>query len=88
MGTIDTSTSTGQNFATWLGDVGALSGPDQITLDATRFDVASVNPPSEQFIYVPAPQQTLQFDFFTPVGSPWPSSAGASSTATSTSSIR
>ncbi len=69
-GTIDTSTKTGTEFATWLGDVGALSAPDQITLEATRFDVTSVNAPSEQFIYVPSPQQTLQFDFFTPVGSP------------------
>jgi hypothetical protein len=76
-GIIDTSTTTGQNLATWLGDVGALSGADQIALDATRFDVASVNPPSEQFIYATQPQtQTLQFDFYTPVGSPMAQQCG------------
>ncbi len=76
VGTIDTSTMTGQDFATWLGDVGALSGPDQITLAATRFDVSSVNPPSEQFIFASNPQQTLQYDFYTPVGSPMAQQCG------------
>jgi hypothetical protein len=75
VGSIDTSTTLGQDFDTWLGAVGALSGPGQITLEATRDNVASVNPPSEQFIYddntpeAGAPH-TLQFDFYTPVGTP------------------
>jgi hypothetical protein len=76
VGTIDTSTMTGLNYATWLGEVGALSGPDQITLAATRFDVSSVNAPSEQFIFASNPQQTLQFDFYTPVGSPMAQQCG------------
>jgi len=76
-GIIDTSTSTGQNFATWLGDVGALSGADQMTLNATRFDVESVIPPTEQIIYATQPQtQTLQLDFYTPVGSPMAQQCG------------
>jgi hypothetical protein len=75
VGTIDTTSSTGKDFAVWLGDVGALSGPDQITLAATRFDVSSVNAPSEQFI-ASGPQQTLQFDFYTPVGTPMAQQCG------------
>ncbi len=70
IGTIDTSTTTGSDLAAWLGLVGVLSGPDQITLSSTRFNVTSVIPPTEQFIYGTAPQQTLQLDFFTPVGNP------------------
>jgi hypothetical protein len=67
-GTIDTSFVEGQNFATWLEDVGALSAPDQIALDNVRYDVLSINPPTDQFIY--APSQVLQMGFFTPVGEP------------------
>ena len=75
-GNIDTTSATGQDFATWLGLVGALSAPDQITLANTRFDVTTVLPPSEQFIYATGPQQTLQFDFYTPVGSPMAQQCG------------
>ncbi len=67
---VDTSFKKGQDFAAWLGNVGALSGPGQITLYATRHDLDSVNPPSEQFIYATGPQQTLHYDFYTPVGQP------------------
>jgi hypothetical protein len=68
-GYIDTSTAKGQDFATWLGVVGALSGPDQVSLVNTRFDVSSVNPPSEQYIYATSPYQlTLQYGFYTPIG--------------------
>jgi hypothetical protein len=70
VGTIDTTSATGQQFQAWLGDVNALTGPGQITLANTRYDVLSVNPPSEQFIYATPPQQTLQFDFYTPIGKP------------------
>jgi hypothetical protein len=76
VGSIDTTSSTGQQFAAWLGDVGALSAPGQITLANTRYDVLSANPPSEQFIYATPPQQTLQFDFYTPVGSPMAQQCG------------
>jgi hypothetical protein len=74
VGTIDTGSATGAEFATWLGDVGALSGPDQITLDATRDNVTSVNPPSEQ--YIAGVGHTLQFGFYTPVGSPMAQQCG------------
>jgi hypothetical protein len=70
-GFVDTSSAKGQDLATWLGVVGALSGPDQVSLVNTRFDVASVNPPSEQYIYATSPYPlTLQYGFYTPVGSP------------------
>jgi hypothetical protein len=69
-GIIDTSTQKGQDFASWLGNVGALSGPAQIDLRNTRFDVLSVNAPTEQLIYAQNPAQTLHFDFTTPIGSP------------------
>jgi hypothetical protein len=64
VGTIDTSFVEGQSFATWLQDVGALSAPDQISLENVRYDVLNVVPPTNQFIY--APQQVLQLGFFTP----------------------
>jgi hypothetical protein len=67
-GSIDTSSLDGQSFATWLGNVGALSAPDQIALQLVRYDVDSVIPPTTQLIY--APEQVLQMSFFTPVGSP------------------
>jgi hypothetical protein len=66
VGTIDTTFVEGQSFATWLQGVGALSAPDQISLENVRYDVLSVVPPTNQFIY--APQQVLQLGFFTPVG--------------------
>ncbi|HEY3816315.1 MAG TPA: hypothetical protein VGL81_04040 [Polyangiaceae bacterium] len=68
VGTIDTTFVEGQSFATWLQDVGALSGPDQISLENVRYDVLGVVPPTNQFIY--APQQVLQLSFFAPVGQP------------------
>ena len=68
VGTIDTTFVEGQSFATWLKDVGALSAPDQISLENVRYDVLNIVPPTNQFIY--APQQVLQLGFFTPVGQP------------------
>ena len=67
-GTIDTSTVEGQSLATWLQDVNALSGPDEIALQNVRDDVQSINSPTTQLIT--APGQTLQFAFYTPVDSP------------------
>lgn len=65
---IDTSFQKGKDFATWLGNVGALSGPNQISLTNPRQDVISVVPPSEQFVYATSPSNmTLYYDFFTPV---------------------
>jgi hypothetical protein len=70
-GYIDTTSAKGQDLATWLGVVGALSGPDQVSLVNTRYDVASVNPPSEQYIYATMPSPlSLQYGFYTPVGLP------------------
>lgn len=66
VGTIDTSFQKGQDFASWLGTVGALSGPDQISIVNSRDDIDSVVPPSQQFIYTP--NQVLQYAFNTPVG--------------------
>ena len=70
-GIVDTSSTDGQNFAAWLGDVGALSGPGQMALQATRQDVSNVIPPTTQLMYATQPaQQTLQLAFLTPVGKP------------------
>jgi hypothetical protein len=66
-GTIDTSFQKGQDFATWLQAVGALSGPNQIVIDNVREDLDSVTPPSQRFIYGPGP---FQYAFYTPVGQP------------------
>ena len=68
VGTIDTSFLEGQNFATWLQGVGALSAPDEISLENVRDDLLRVVPPTDQFIY--APDQVLQMGFYTPVGQP------------------
>jgi hypothetical protein len=76
-GIVDTSTQKGTDFSSWLQNVGALSGPSQMSLTNTRDDVASVNAPSEQFIYATTPQQqTLQYDFYTPVGQPMAQQCG------------
>jgi hypothetical protein len=68
VGNIDTSFLEGQNFASWLKDVGALSAPDQMALENVRDDVTSVVAPTDRFIY--ATDQVLQLGFFTPVGEP------------------
>jgi hypothetical protein len=68
VGNIDTSSVEGQNFETWLANVGALSGPGQISLQNVRDDVVGINPPTQQFIYTF--QQVLQLGFYTPVGAP------------------
>ena len=54
VGTIDTSFLEGQSFATWLQGVGALSGPDQISLTSVRDDVVGVVAPTSRFIYAPS----------------------------------
>ncbi len=73
-GFIDTSSTKGQQLATWLAVVGALSsdaGAPQLSLVNTRFDVASVVPPAQQYIYATSPYQlTLQYGFYTPIGTP------------------
>jgi hypothetical protein len=68
VGTVDTTFLEGQSFATWLQTVGALSGPNQISLTNVRDDVAGVVAPTQRFIY--ASGQVLQLGFFTPVGQP------------------
>jgi hypothetical protein len=69
---IDTSFQKGQDLAAWLGNVGALSGPDQIQVQAPRNDTTSVNvPPSQQFLSADpsmSPNNPLEFTFNTPVG--------------------
>ena len=76
-GIVDTSSTDGQNFAIWLGDVGALSGPGQMSLQATRQDVGNVIPPTTQLMYATVPaQQALQLAFYTPVGKPMAQQCG------------
>ena len=68
--TIDTSFQKGQDYATWLQTVGALSGPDQIALVDGRHDVNAVNAPSQQFMYIPNQSAVMQYAFDTPVNVP------------------
>ncbi len=71
---VDTSFAKGNDFATWLGIVGALSNPSppQIMVNQPRRDTDGANvPPSQQFLYgdpnaFPQPS-TLEFTFNTPV---------------------
>jgi hypothetical protein len=67
-GTIDTSFQKGQDFATWLNGVGALSGPNQIQIQNSRQDVTGVVAPTQQFITMPG--EVFQLGFYTPVGQP------------------
>jgi hypothetical protein len=70
-GFVDTSNPKGQQLETWLGVVNALSAPDQLALVNTRFDVSSVVPPAQQYVYATSPyQMTLQYGFQTPIGVP------------------
>lgn len=70
-GVIDTSFVNGQALATWLGIVGALSGPNQIPIVEPRYNINSVTPPSQQFVYeLGGNSLPLQYAFYTPVGSP------------------
>jgi hypothetical protein len=70
---IDVSFQKGQDLSSWLGNLSpsALSGTNQIMVQAPRNDVTSVNvPPSQQFLYADpqtATQTPLEFTFNTPV---------------------
>jgi hypothetical protein len=67
-GVIDTSFPKGQAFATWLGVVNALSGPDQITIQQPRHDAEAAITPAQRWIYSPNPQSLQHYTFNTPVG--------------------
>jgi hypothetical protein len=71
-GVVDTSFKKGQDFATWLQGVGALSAPDQLQIQNARQDLVSISSASQQFLYTTStvPQSPLQFGFNTPVGQP------------------
>jgi hypothetical protein len=74
--TVETDTAKnpkGPKFAEWLGKVGALSSsaPPTLTVAEARYDVASVNAPTQQWLtFTPAAGVTapLHFTFNTPVG--------------------
>jgi hypothetical protein len=69
---IDVSFQKGKDLSAWLNNVNALSGINQIQVQAPRNDVTSVNvPPSQQFLYADPseqPNNPLEFTFNTPVG--------------------
>ncbi len=69
---VDTSFQKGQDFSTWLGDVGAQSGPGQLQIVNARSDLVSIASVSQQFLYTTASgvQAPLQYGFYTPVGQP------------------
>ncbi|MBI5481261.1 MAG: hypothetical protein HY906_20550 [Deltaproteobacteria bacterium] len=71
-GTIDTSFPKGQAFSQWLGVVGALVGPNQITINDWRHDLDSVYPAptAQRWIYAGATSFVEHATFNTPVGTP------------------
>lgn len=70
-GVIDTSFVNGQALATWLGIVGALSGPNQFAIVEPRYNLDAVTPPSQRFVYeLGGNNRPLQYAFYTPVGTP------------------
>jgi hypothetical protein len=69
-GVIDTSFASGQALSTWMNGIGALSGPNQFQIVDPRYNINSVTPPSQRFVYdLNGQQLPLQYAFYTPVGS-------------------
>jgi hypothetical protein len=69
-GLLDTSFPKGQAFSTWLGVVGALSGPNQITIQQPRHDAEAAVPPAQRWIYSQGPSTLQHYTFNTPVSAP------------------
>ena len=68
-GVVDVSFVNGQALSTWLGIVGALSGPNQFPIVDPRFNINSVTSPSQRFVYdLNNGGLPLQYAFYTPVG--------------------
>jgi hypothetical protein len=69
---VDSSWSEGRDFARWLGAVGALDGDGGLPIDAAEVttSVASLNPPTVQWVFdpSPAPASPKLLSFETPIG--------------------
>jgi hypothetical protein len=72
---INTSFSSGMTFDSWLGNVGALNSDGTITLTNVAASINTVNSPTLQWIYGPAPtgdsgiiDPTKYMSFGTPIG--------------------
>jgi hypothetical protein len=71
--TIDTGSTKGQAFASWLTDVGASTTPGHLTISSARHDVDQVNPPATEWIHdSTAPNEPFYFSFDTPLGATAP----------------
>jgi hypothetical protein len=71
-GVVDTAFANGQALSTWLGLVGALSGPNQFPVDQPRYNINSVAAPAAQrFVYDQGGSNLpFQYAFYTPVAVP------------------
>jgi hypothetical protein len=68
---IDTSFPKGQAFSQWVSNVGAASGPDQITIHVARHDLDDpLFAPSQRFIYSTNPSTIQHYAFNTPWSQP------------------
>jgi hypothetical protein len=70
-GLIDTSFPKGIAFSQWVSNVGASSGPNQITIHVARHDLDSpLFSPSQRFIYSNNPSTIQHYAFNTPWSRP------------------
>jgi hypothetical protein len=68
---IDTSSAAGAAFARWMTASGALSeGETSIEVIDPRYDLKSVRPPSQRWLYTDAPTSVQEYTFNTPVEAP------------------
>jgi hypothetical protein len=71
--TIDTGSTKGQAFASWLSDVGASTTPGHLTVSSARHLAHDVNPPATEWIHdTTAPTEPFYFSFETPLGATAP----------------
>lgn len=77
-GVVDTAFANGQALSTWLGIVGALSGPNQLAINQPRYNINSVAAPiSQRFVYdFGGSNLPFQYAFYTPVAAPPPLQCG------------
>jgi hypothetical protein len=65
---IDTTFAKGAVFSQWLGNVGALSGTNTITLAAVADSVSTVKAPTQRWIYDPSTTDVKYLSLLTPIG--------------------
>ncbi len=65
--TIDTGFTKGMAFSTWLTNVGASTVPGQLVIQGAKRTLASVNAPTQRWIYSANPTSVQYMSFNTPV---------------------